>query len=64
MYYRAYIGLMEDYGFDVSLLGRDSGDFQGTLGTFLAFLIWGLRGLVNIMHQASPGNMHYKEDRE
>ena len=46
---------------DVSLLGRDSGDFSGTLGTFVTsetFLLWGLQGLFNIMHQASFTRQH------
>ena len=46
---------------DVSLLGRDSEDFSGTLGTFVTlgtFFLWKLWGLYNIMHPAQCIKSH------
>ena len=54
-------GKSNNRGLEVSLLGRDSGYFLGTLGTFVTletFLLWGLQGLFNIMHQSSFTRQH------
>ena len=65
---RKFLSSMESLGLDVSLLGRDSGDFSGTLGTFVTletFYSGDFRDFsTSCIRRHSPDNIHYKEDRE